>query len=309
METQNNLQSRLKEAWDNPKKRRYLILFLLFFICLLGGLGYLFTLGESQPTVAENKIPEPEATLDTNQKSKLDVYNSSIKTDAKNNSDKEADMLAFQNEVKKNKNSNDKKDIYSDFGNSSNQDNYLVKNDKSSNDTKSTEDNTTQTKTLRTRSQSTTNSDAIVYSSKQMGAVVHNWGNEIRSGSDVRIRTTDEFKANGYTIPKNTYMYAKASYSGQRMQMSISGVTVNKEVIPLDLEIYDIDGTKGIKVPDAIIQQIANDAVDKTSESVKTTVKMGTVGEITLGAGKKSKDNPNIIVGDGYKIYLKPKKI
>ncbi len=308
--------SNFKEKWieiRKDKKKFAAFLLLLFLATCSTGVIVMKGLGafdKKDNSTAENNLPTPNSDSTKTNNDKLAVYTNDLKQEEENLNQKNTDQKDFEKILNggKDNGGNTSKTDYSSFGKG--KEDYLVKN--GGNDTKSTDNNTNTTNTtnntVKTRTRGTTTQDAIVYSQNQMSAVIHNWGREIRSGSNVRIRTTESFKANGISIPENTILYGTASANGERMSMNITGANLNKEVVPLNLEVYDNDGVAGIHIPSHLQREVANDVVNNVTENTKTTVKLGTLGEVTTGIGKKTKDNPNIIVSDGYRIFLKPRK-
>lgn len=306
--------STFSEKWQEIKgNRKKLLVFILLCLLLTCGTGLLVVQGLSGgKDTADNKNKKEDKTIPTlnssdtitQQSSKINTYNDHLK-------DQEEALNNFQNQKSDfeklfaDEDNKKEKTDYSTFGEK--QDDYLVKNSGAdATAPNNSQETSTNTKSLRTRTAKST--ETIIYSQNQISAVIHNWNREIRSGSNVRIRTTEEFKANGIIIPKNTDLYAVASAQGERMKMIITGVNLNNEVVPLNLEVFDYDGVSGLHIPTHLQREIVNDGVDKITDGTKTTIKMGTFGEVTTNLGNKAKNNPNIIVNDGYKIFLKPKK-
>lgn len=303
----------LKEKWAELKKdKKKFAVFLLLLLLFTCGSGLLVmkSLGvfnKNEQNMAENNIPTPQGDSANTNENKLNTYNDELKLQEASLNEKQENKEDFDKLFSDNsKPNNNGNTDYSNFGNS-NKD-YLVKSSDANSNSSSSTSSQSDNKSLRSRTKGTTNQDAIVYSQNQISAVVHNWGREIRSGSNVRIRTTEEFKANGIVIPKNTNLYAVSSASGERMHMTITGANLSNEVVPLSLEVYDNDGVLGIHIPTHLQREVANDIVTNATENTKTTVKLGTIGEVTTNVGKKTQNNPNIIVNDGYRIFLKPKK-
>lgn len=305
--------STFSEKWQEIRssKKKFLVFILLCLLLTCGtGLLVIQGLSGSKSETSRNKTDDKIPTLNNTDTiggndSKITTYNDHLKDQEEvlnNNQNQKTDFeKLFVSEENKNTSGID----YSKFGEKKND--YLVKNSELEGSTTSTNTlNSTPDKNLRSRTAKTT--EIIIYSQNQMSAVVHNWNREIRSGSNVRIRTTEEFKANGIVIPKNTNLMAVASAQGERMKMVITGANINNEVLPLELEVYDNDGVAGLHIPTHLQREIFNDAVDKGTENTKTTVKLGSFGEVTTNLGSKAKNNPNILVSDGYKIFLKPKK-
>lgn len=304
--------STFSEKWREIRssKKKFLV-FILLCLLLTCGTGLLVIQGlsgnksETVQNTKDNKIPTLNNTDSIgDHNSKITTYNDHLKDQEEVLSNTQNQRTDFEKLFTSEENKNTGNTDYTQFGEKNND--YLVKNSESEWSTTSTTLQNTPDKNLRSRTAKTT--EDIIYSQNQMSAVVHNWNREIRSGSNVRIRTTEEFKANGIVIPKNTNLMAVASAQGERMKMVITGANINNEVLHLELEVYDNDGVAGLHIPTHLQREIVNDAVDKGTENTKTTVKLGSFGEVSTNLSSKAKNNPNILVSDGYKIFLKPKK-
>lgn len=142
-----------------------------------------------------------------------------------------------------------------------------------------------------------------------ISAVVHNWGNEIRNGSSVRMRTLEEFTLNGVKVPVNTTFTGVASFMQERLKIAVTSINVGGIIYPVDLAVYDQDGVEGLYAPSTVGKEIANDAVNKAGSETKANISIPYgIGDISIGSGQKLKDNPSVKVTDGYRILLKPSK-
>ncbi len=141
-------------------------------------------------------------------------------------------------------------------------------------------------------------------------AVVHN-KQVVRSGSEVRIRTTEEAIINDVVIPRNSYMIGHASVSGERMVMTITSIQVHGKPLNCNLTVHDkTDGLEGIHIPGNVNQEIvqgaSDDAMQQASQS-GTSVSVPGIGTVTTGANKK-KNDPTVSLRSGYKIMIRYNK-
>ncbi len=140
-----------------------------------------------------------------------------------------------------------------------------------------------------------------------IGAVVHNSNKEIKNGSTVTIRTTEQISINGYTIPKNSYLSGNAQFSGERVKINIQTANINGSVVSCNYSVYEIDGIEGIYTPSLVDRTIVSDATDQAAGKGGTTISTP-IGSISSDALKKKKAAPTIIITDGHRIILKPNK-
>ena len=71
----------------------------------------------------------------------------------------------------------------------------------------------------------------------------------IKDGQQVKLRLLKEITADGLTIPINTVLYALCQLSNDRLRLTVQNLQLHGQLIPLDLDVYDTDGSPGINVP------------------------------------------------------------
>ena len=71
----------------------------------------------------------------------------------------------------------------------------------------------------------------------------------IRDGQQVKLRLLKEITADGITIPTNTILYAICQLSDDRLRLTVRNLQLGGQLIPLDLDVYDTDGSMGVNVP------------------------------------------------------------
>ncbi|KRT17733.1 hypothetical protein ASU31_00090 [Pedobacter ginsenosidimutans] len=89
------------------------------------------------------------------------------------------------------------------------------------------------------------------------------------SGSRLRIRLTDDVLAGKFLIKKGTYLYATISgFSSQRVNLLISTIFHDGEILPINLQVYDNDGLPGIYVPSSAFREFTRDASASSSQGI-----------------------------------------
>ena len=71
----------------------------------------------------------------------------------------------------------------------------------------------------------------------------------LRDGEQVKLRLLKEITADGVTIPANTILYAICQLTNDRLRLTVRNLQLGGQLIPLDLDVYDTDGSSGINVP------------------------------------------------------------
>lgn len=80
------------------------------------------------------------------------------------------------------------------------------------------------------------------------------------AGSRIRLRLLEDIWAGKFPIKKGSYLYGTISaFSAQRVQISISSVPSNSGILAVDLEVYDLDGLKGLYVPASAFRELTRE--------------------------------------------------
>lgn len=80
------------------------------------------------------------------------------------------------------------------------------------------------------------------------------------AGSRVRIKLQEAIQVGDYQIDKGTYLFATVSgFSPQRINFTIHSIMEDGELLPVNLEIYDVDGLKGLYVPASAFREFTQE--------------------------------------------------
>jgi conjugative transposon TraM protein len=80
------------------------------------------------------------------------------------------------------------------------------------------------------------------------------------AGSRIRLRLLDDMMAGPYLIKKDTYLYALISgFTGQRVTLSVKSIVYQDKILPVKLEVYDLDGLEGLYVPESAFRDFTKD--------------------------------------------------
>lgn len=99
-------------------------------------------------------------------------------------------------------------------------------------------------------------------------------------GSRIRFRLLEEIFVGNHKIHKGTILYGQISgFSMQRVDLTIVSVFTKGEIFPVNLSIYDLDGMKGLYVPQSVFREMVR---EMGSNSVQgTQMDMGGEGFFT----------------------------
>lgn len=82
----------------------------------------------------------------------------------------------------------------------------------------------------------------------------------LTSGDRIRLRLTEPAVAGSIILPAGELLFGTVSITGQRMQVSVTGIEKNGTVLTVSLDAYDLDGGKGLFVPDSAERTAAKEA-------------------------------------------------
>ena len=154
-------------------------------------------------------------------------------------------------------------------------------------------------------------------SSSSIRAVIHGEQKDITTASQVKIRLLDNVNVAGISIPRHTMVYAKASFTANRILLNIESIAYNDNVYPFDAQIFDVDGFEGLYIPDNAVNDAGKETTSNTlsGEGVGITTTQRTLSKIittTSSAVKSAASNKiretKVTLPANYKLIIKQKK-
>lgn len=152
-------------------------------------------------------------------------------------------------------------------------------------------------------------------SGNTIGAVVHDT-QELVAGATVKMRLVDDININGRLVAKDQFIYGNCSINGERLNIEISSIRTGNSLLPVSLEVYDLDGLPGIYIPGAITRDAAKQASDDALQNIQLMSLDPSIGAQAASAGieaakglfsKKAK-LIKVTVKAGYQVFLKDTK-
>ncbi|EJG02031.1 conjugative transposon protein TraM [Flavobacterium sp. F52] len=139
--------------------------------------------------------------------------------------------------------------------------------------------------------------------------------------SGVRLRLLEPAQTPNRTIPQGTLLTAIAKFQGGRLQMKITSIELDGNIIPVDITIYDFDGQQGLYVPyspemNALTEMAGNMSqtsgtslmlTQSAGQQVAADLSRGVVQGISGYFSKKVK-TPKVTLKAGYQVFLVSKK-
>ncbi len=131
----------------------------------------------------------------------------------------------------------------------------------------------------------------------------------IKDGQQVKLRLLKEVQADGVTIPTNTILYAICQLSDDRLRLTVRSLQLGGQLIPLDLDVYDTDGSAGINVPglsqsSQVNGQIRSSAIQGVQLPGIGGLANNVVNSARMGASQSVRQS-TIRLRAGYNLFLK----
>jgi conjugative transposon TraM protein len=89
------------------------------------------------------------------------------------------------------------------------------------------------------------------------------------AGSRLRLKLMEDIRAGSILIKKGTSLYAQISgFSEQRVTLVITSILCDGKILPVKLEIYDLDGMPGLYVPSSAFRDFTKDIGSNSVQGV-----------------------------------------
>jgi len=86
-------------------------------------------------------------------------------------------------------------------------------------------------------------------------------------GSRIRFRLLEDIYVGKYKIPKGTFIYGEITgFSMQRVALNVVSVLNKGKILPINLTVYDMDGLKGLHVPDSKFREMMKEFGANTAQ-------------------------------------------
>lgn len=142
-------------------------------------------------------------------------------------------------------------------------------------------------------------------------AVVHE-NAVLVNGGVVKLRLINDIFIDGVLIPKNNFIYGFVTINGERLEVNINSIRHQNSIFPVKLDLYDLDGLKGIYIPGAITREVAKESADNSLQmlelnaldpSLKAQATTAGINSVKSLLSKKVK-LVKVTLKAGYKILL-----
>ena len=133
------------------------------------------------------------------------------------------------------------------------------------------------------------------------------------SGATIRLQLTVPVTLGGIKIPSDQFIYGMAMLSNERLKIQVRSIRVENNILPVSLDIYDLDGMEGIYVPGSISRDVSKQSLDQSVSELGLTTLDPSFGAQAATAGiqaaktliSRKVKQVQVTVPNDYRILLK----
>ena len=162
--------------------------------------------------------------------------------------------------------------------------------------------------------------EQVIQPKNSIKACVHE-AQTVIGETGVRLRLLEPARTPNRTIPRGTIVTANAKFQGGRLQLKITSIELEGNIIPVDITIYDLDGQQGLYVPYSsemnALTEMAGNMSQASGTSVMFTQSAGQQVAADLSRGvvqgvsgyfSKKVRTPKVTLKAGHQVFLVSKK-
>lgn len=94
----------------------------------------------------------------------------------------------------------------------------------------------------------------------------------LTSGKELQIRLLEPMIAGNIRIPANTILVGACRIGNERMEVTINSIHYAGNIIPVELQVYDLDGQRGISVPGSDEINAAKEIASQMAQSAGSSI-------------------------------------
>lgn len=162
--------------------------------------------------------------------------------------------------------------------------------------------------------------EQVVQPKNSIKACVHNT-QTIIGETGVRLRLLESAKTPQFIIPEGTILTANTKLQNGRLQLKVTSIELDGNIIPVEISVYDLDGQQGLYVPYSpemnALTEMAGNMSQTSGSSIMLTQSAGQQVAADLSRGviqgisgyfSKKVQTPKVILKAGHQVFLVSKK-
>ena len=143
----------------------------------------------------------------------------------------------------------------------------------------------------------------------------------LTNGKEVQLRLLEPMRAGNILIPANTLVTGACRIGGERLEVTINSIQYAGNIIPVELQVYDMDGQSGIFVPNndevKAAKEVASTLASSAGTSIMISDNAGSQLVADMGKGliqgasqyiSKKMSVVKVTIKANYKLLLLPKE-
>ena len=148
--------------------------------------------------------------------------------------------------------------------------------------------------------------------SNAIEAVVHA-DQTLVSGSIIKLRLLQAVSFGSHRLNKDAFVYGTVTLNKERLEIELRSIRDDHAIVPVRLQVYDMDGLEGIYIPGAIGREVAKQSADNALQGLALSSLDPSIGAQAASAGIESAKSLlskkvrqiKVQVKAGYRILLK----
>lgn len=132
-------------------------------------------------------------------------------------------------------------------------------------------------------------------------------------GSTLKLALLEDVRLGGQLIKTNQFLYGVVSLQGDRLHVKINTIRLGQSIIPVALELYDLDGIAGIFIPGSNTKEAVRSSFDQEIQSVNLSSLDESLSakaiDASIGAAKRLLSQQvktvKVTLKNGYRVLLK----
>lgn len=92
---------------------------------------------------------------------------------------------------------------------------------------------------------------------------------KVADGAAVKLKLADTATIKGQLLPKGQEIFGSCQIINQRLLLNIENIRLEKQIIPVSLTVFSLDGMQGIPAPEAELAGSASVGADNTLQSMQ----------------------------------------
>jgi conjugative transposon TraM protein len=133
------------------------------------------------------------------------------------------------------------------------------------------------------------------------------------SGATIRLQLTEPVTIAGMQISSDQFLYGTAMLSNERLKIQIRSIRAGNNILPVSVDIYDLDGMEGIYVPGSISRDVSKQSLDQGMSGLGLTALDPSIGAQVASAGIQTAKTLisrkvkliQVSIPGGYQVLLK----